>query len=39
MAEVFVARDVAYNLRGYNSHAFASAKTSLYDVNTIRFIV
>ena len=38
MTEVFMAKDVPYNLRDNSSLALPRAKTSLYGVDTNRFI-
>ena len=38
MGEEFVAKDVQYNLRGYNSPVLPSVNNSLHGVNNVRFI-
>ena len=38
MAEVFVTKDVPYNLRGSNNLALPRARTNLYGIDTIRFV-
>ena len=37
MAEVFVTKDVPYNLCGINNLVLPKAKTNLYGIYTIRF--
>ena len=39
MAEIFVTKDVPYNLRGSNNLALPRARTNLYGIDTIRFVV
>ena len=36
-AEVFVTKDVAYNLRGSSTPVLPEAKTNLYGIDTVRF--
>ena len=38
MADVFVTKDVPYNLRGSNNLALPKARTNLYGLDTIRFV-
>ena len=38
MAEVFVTRDVPYNLRSSNNLALPRSRTNLYGIDTIRFV-
>ena len=38
MAEVFVTKDVPYNLRGSNNLALPRARTNLYGIDTISFV-
>ena len=38
MAEVFVTKDVPYNLCGINNLALPRARTNLYGIDTIRFV-
>ena len=38
MTQVFVAKDVPYTFRENNSLALPKAKTTLYGIDTIRFI-
>ena len=38
MAEVFVTKDVPYNLLGSNKLALPRARTNLYGIDTIRFV-
>ena len=38
MAEVFVTKEVPYNLRGSNNLALPRARTNLYGIDTIRFV-
>ena len=38
MTDVFVTKDVPYNLRGSNNLALPKARTNLYGLDTIRFV-
>ena len=38
MAEVFVTKDVPYNLRGSNNLALPRARINLYGIDTIRLV-